>query len=163
MRDIRADLRERLELAEAQAKAANEHVKLIKGMLEAEEARIAYSPPLELKFSSASTNALEASLTVADKINADFEASLRNIAALRNSIVNDHKPQLPDLDEFLLKAVRRGVHEKDELRDAAVRAGYFEGRVQSPGRIIHATLLHLVKDGRLQKAGDHFTLLEGVS
>ncbi len=127
MRDIRADLRERLEAAEAEAKAATDRVQIIKGMLEAEEARFASAQPI-----------------------------------LPGSIVGVLPERIPgispslSLDDFLVKAVRRGVSDKEELRDAAIREGYFMGSNQAPGRVVHAKLTNLVRDGSLKKVGDHY-------
>jgi hypothetical protein len=65
------------------------------------------------------------------------------------------------LDDFLVKAVRRGVQEKDELRDAAVREGYFNGSLNSPGRVVHAKLTNLVRSGVLAHDKDGYTAVGG--
>jgi hypothetical protein len=68
------------------------------------------------------------------------------------------------LDDFLIKAVRRGVSDKEELRDAAIRAGYFVDATQKPGRVVHAKLTNLVREGSLAYAdpedGSKFALGE---
>lgn len=62
-----------------------------------------------------------------------------------------YKPAVPldELDDFLVKTIRRGITDKEEIRDAAIRAGYFAESVQSPGRVVHAVLVNLVRDGRI--------------
>jgi hypothetical protein len=62
-----------------------------------------------------------------------------------------YKPVTPAcaLDDFIVKTIKRGITDKEEIRDAAIRAGYFADSVQSPGRVVHAVLVNLVRDGRV--------------
>jgi hypothetical protein len=151
MRDIRADLRERLEIAQAEAVAldqaaadAEARVDAIKALLEAEEARLATS-----------------------NVTPDVAEFTRRVLsgegpgpAFQGITPAPVPPEMP-MDDFLVKAVKRGVSQKDELRDAAIRAGYFKGSVSSPGRVVHAKLTNLVKDGTLVKVGDDFVVSAG--
>ena len=67
-------------------------------------------------------------------------------------------PSAPNLTlglaDFLIReATKRGPMQKDDLRAAAVLAGYFpEG--ESGGRAVHTTLLNLVRSGRLGETND---------
>ncbi len=57
-------------------------------------------------------------------------------------------PQM-SLDAFLLKTIERGGKRKEDIRDAAVGAGYFKGG-ESPGRVVHAKLLAFSNQGRIR-------------
>jgi hypothetical protein len=171
MRDIRADIRERLESALEAEDAARERVRLLRQMLDAEEARVVNTPAgykgvvtvtgsmmstVETvgngRVIATGTNASGAIITGATeppRSNSNFLAG----------IMTRTTPAI-SLDDFLVKAVRRGVHDKDELRDAAIREGYFPDGTRSPGRVIHAKLLHLLNDGKIQKNGNSFEMKE---
>ena len=141
MRDIRADLRERLEAAQEAEQAARDRVRLLKQMLEAEDARMMVTP-----------NGSQARVTITG-LGTGEDGALTNFSEILRAVGT---PTI-SLDDYLLKAVRRGVSDKDELRDAAIRDGYFPPNgTRSPGRVIHAKLLHLLKDGKLQKNDDGF-------
>jgi hypothetical protein len=181
MRDIRADLRERLETAEAAVKAAIAEVEMLKQMLQNEEARFAFSPRTTTEVSAAA---------VAAAAVAGGHAVIRLQGASPGPVFYRPKsgifagggpaiptnpgpgpmppPTLPgiatgaDLDDFLIRAIRRGVSDKDELRDGAIRAGYFTGSVNSPGRVVHARLTNLVRDGKLAKVDDRYVVEDNV-
>lgn len=153
MRDIRADLRERLEAAQATLKAAESRVQAIQNMLEAEEARYVFAPP---KIYSTQASATAAAAAVAAESGAYMVVGTggagggvaKTLFALANGVVQAAVTQMP-LDDFLIKAVRRGVNDKEELRDAAIGAGYFVETKQKPGRVVHAKLTNLVREGSL--------------
>jgi hypothetical protein len=154
MRDIRADLRERLEAAQDAEQAARDRVRLLKQMLEAEEARMAVAPTLgtsNVTVTGAAAASGNGTATLLDAVSALHEAASKAINA----------PPIP-LDDFLVKAVRRGVHDKEELRDTAIRGGYFPNTSHSPGRVVHAKLTNLVRSGVLAyedpSKGDRFIM-----
>ena len=62
--------------------------------------------------------------------------------------VNYGTPKLP-LDDFIMGQLQSGPKLKEELRESAEAAGYFKATATSPGRVIHATVLHLVRDRRV--------------
>jgi len=155
MRDIRPDLRERLEAEQAAhanlelaLDAVEERIEHLEMMLATEDARFA-----------AEAEAQKHGFTIMPSKEGTAPEGVINGRAPEGAF---HATPTPapnpavDIDEFLVKAVARGVKEKDELRDAAIRAGYFNGSQQSPGRVVHAKLLNLVRDGRITKTGDEF-------
>lgn len=120
MRDIRPDLRERIEARRAdrdrileQLEAYDASIEALEALLASEEARM---------------------------MTENAKVDIRIV------------PAMP-LDDFLVQAISRGVRAKGELRDSAIRAGYFQDTKQNPGRVVHAKLLHLVKDGKVRLNG----------
>ena len=124
MRDIRADLRERLEAEHAAFKVLEEQ------LAASEDRMVSMQQLLELE-----------------------EARLASVA-----ISQPNGPVIPteSIDHFLVKAVQRGVSDKEELRDAAIRAGYFTDSKQAPGRVVHAKLMNLLREEQIAKAGEGF-------
>jgi hypothetical protein len=59
--------------------------------------------------------------------------------------------ELPDLSVFMLEKLRKNRTNKDTLRQAAVAAGY-----DVDGRSIHATLVNLVRAGKVQEDSTGF-------
>lgn len=60
----------------------------------------------------------------------------------------EHPTPRMSLSDFLATQIRQGVKDKEALRFAAMRAGYFENG-ESAGRATHATLLNMQRGGRL--------------
>ncbi len=56
-----------------------------------------------------------------------------------------------NLTDYLTKMLKKAPRTLDEMRDAAVAAGYFEGAKESPGRAIHGKLLNPIRAGRVIK------------
>jgi hypothetical protein len=189
MRDIRADLRERLETAEASVKAGIAEVEMLKQMLQNEEARFAFSPRTT---SEVSATAVAAAVTgghslirihggpgtgyraVGGTITTGSTGNYSGPGASTTPISSNGTLTVTgalnaaatvtgaDLDDFLVRAVRRGVYDKDELRDGAIRAGYFTGSINSPGRVVHARLTNLVRDGKLAKVDDRYVVEDNM-
>jgi hypothetical protein len=168
MRDIRSDLRERLEAAEVALKTASAEVEMLKLMLQNEEARFAFAPRTTGEVSAAAVAAAsdgQATIQVRSPL---FRLRPIGPAAPMLSVPslepqpNNSTVTGADLDEFLIRAVKRGVSDKDELRDAAIRAGYFTGSVNSPGRVVHARLTNLVRDRKLAKMNDQYVLEDNM-
>jgi hypothetical protein len=170
MRDIRADLRERLETAEATVKAAIAEVEMLKQMLQNEEARFTFSPRTMTEVSAAAVAAATGGGQATLRFHHAPGIVVRKIshfagggaaAPATDTVPPSSVPGITsgsDLDEFLIKAVRRGVSDKDELRNSAIRAGYFLGSVNSPGRVVHARLTNLVREGKLAKVNDQYVV-----
>ena len=130
MRDIRQDLRERLE-AKRQQRIRHE---------------------LALEQCDAAIRSYEALLAEEE---ARVAAPMLHATALGPLAPNGATRPTPtlSLDDFIVKAVGEGVTTKDEIRDRAVAAGYFQG-AESPGRVIHAKVLHLCNSMRLYQLED---------
>ena len=61
---------------------------------------------------------------------------------------------IESLSSFLIQQTRKiGRISKEDLRISAVKAGYFSVD-DGGGRVVHATLLNLVRSGRLQEYDD---------
>lgn len=155
MRDIRPDLRERLEIAEAEFRRleallhmAEDRMLSVKELLEAEEARIAADNTASSFNTASSLEALTARV-MSNRVSSSTSGPAPFAPSAAPAII---------LDEFLLKAVRRGVGDKGELRDAAIQAGYFKSSANSPGRVVHARLTNLVREGQLAKDGERFVV-----
>jgi hypothetical protein len=117
MRDIRPDLRERIQARHAAREEAAQKLDEIEDEIEALDALL---------------------------------ASEEQRVTIETMVERIHSVPPENLDDFLVKAVERGVSAKTELRDTAIRANYFVLSEKNPGRVVHARLLHLVKDGRLR-------------
>jgi hypothetical protein len=67
------------------------------------------------------------------------------------TVVQPRQFRLPLQDFFILALDKHGPLSKDDLRDQAARASYFaEG--DSAGRVTHATVINLVRSGRIKEA-----------
>jgi hypothetical protein len=71
----------------------------------------------------------------------------------RAAAITMQAPTVP-LDEFIRKELKFGADTKEELRQRAELAGYFKGGNESPGRVIHAKVMNLVKRGDAAKLPD---------
>ena len=135
MRDIRGDLRERLESVTARIEAENEAYSSERRRLEAEHA----------KKSGELTERRNALLLL---INSETEGQ---------SLDGDRElPPLPNtlsLKDFFLTKVRQQTMNKEDLKDAAERVGYFKDG-ELPGRVTHTTLLNLVSSHQLKITPD---------
>jgi hypothetical protein len=119
MRDIRQDLKERLNAAETVRAAAEKQLRAAQN---------------EVDMLTALLN-LEASRTV--------------------DIVSGPERKSPDkpVADFIMDIIARAPSTKDEIKDYAAAARYFTVG-DSPGRIIHATLVNLVRAGRVKALRD---------
>lgn len=132
LRDITSDLKVRMDLAEERIDRAKERY-------------------------SEQCKAAQAEF---DRELAEAKAEYKAAAALRESELRRMgvAPEAPDaptqpLDEFLIQTVEKfGTAGKGNLRNEAEHAGYFT-KGESPGRVIHTTLLHIVRANRLRQVG----------
>jgi hypothetical protein len=143
-RDIRADLRTRIERLDAmssraqarfvenQEKAAAEHKKVMDGF---KNALANYRKLLELEESFAEANVLD----VNDKVGPmPEEVKIQMPLA-----------QMPLADFFCEKLKHMGPLTKGELRGLAQQAGYFDG--EEGGRQTHVTLVNIKRNGRVNE------------
>jgi len=128
-RDIRPDLRERLEeersnreraiekrrKAEAEEKEAVDNISRLMGLLEREAARFGEMAPAG----------------------------------------DARKPD--SVGDFFIQLMREAPHSKEELRIAAEKAGYFKGP-ENPKRVTHLTITNMERGGRIKRdANDRYT------
>lgn len=127
MRDIRADLRERMEsLSGRESEISREYGRLLK---------------------EAERWADEQMKLVQEERAAIF--SLLNIEQRRHGEQADVPIPHIQLPDFLVQeTAKRGIASKEDLRLAAVHAGYFPDG-ESGGRQIHATLMNLVRGNKI--------------
>lgn len=139
MRDIRDDLRERLQGIDAQRdglrkslEALDSEREIVLKMLEFETKRHAYSA--------------QGALTPEAR-SAALKAAVAKLAD--NAIQLSSRPILTLVEGLLEK----GAYTKDELRAEAETAGMFTGN-EAPGRIIHAMVMNLERHGRIRQRAD---------
>jgi hypothetical protein len=136
MRDIRSDLQERATLIEEQVGAAHAHFQKIVQQLQNErDARVA-----ELKSEFAALGKV-------------MEAELRRTVNLPLVVTSPAPPQLSLADFFVLKLNEIGPMSKDELRNLAVKEGYFPD-AEAADRGVHAALIDFVRGDRLRQLPD---------
>jgi hypothetical protein len=118
MREIQADLQERIRIEEQECKnleaaliAKKEYILLLKRLLDSERSRF----PKRL-----------------------------------GETPGNIRPTEP-LADFVLKTAENSAFAKDELVEAAKKQGYFIDSAQSQGRIMHGTVLGLLKKQLLKK------------
>lgn len=58
------------------------------------------------------------------------------------------------LQDFIVETLNQGPKNKEQLRESAKKAGYFTDNDSSAGRIIHATVVNLMRSGRIQEGQD---------
>jgi DNA gyrase/topoisomerase IV subunit A len=132
MEDIRSELRERLKDVQTRLDEEKEHYGAARRTLDAEHAN-----------NMEKLTALRAALiTVFESENVGERAPDRTLPRLNLSLK----------DYFLTVLHTRGPMTKDELKDAAERAGYFDAA--TAGRATHTTLLNLSSSGRLNRLSD---------
>jgi hypothetical protein len=134
MGDIRDELRARLKVVEMRLDEENERYGVERRRLEAEHAHNI----------EALHERRKALVTI---INAENEevgapAESRRLPEMHLSLK----------DYFLTLLVTRGPQAKDELKEAALLAGYFDD--SSAGRVTHATIMNMASSGRLMKLPD---------
>ena len=136
MRDIRSDLQERATLIEEQVSAAHTHFQKIVQQLQNErDARVA-----ELKSEFAALGKV-------------MEAELRRTGNVPPVVTSPPPPQLSLADFFVLKLNESGPMSKDELRNLAVKEGYFPD-AETADRGVHATLIDFVRGDRIRQLPD---------
>ncbi|WP_156368939.1 hypothetical protein [Methylobacterium sp. Leaf100] len=132
MRDIRADLQERLEiLAARESEVVREHNRHMRE--------------------------LEQRLENATKSLQEERSAIQSMMAVEMRRHGDdsriHAPLLPLQDFVVREAFKRGITSKEDLRLAAVKAGYFPDG-ETGGRQIHTTVLNLTRANRLIEVQD---------
>jgi hypothetical protein len=138
MRDIRSDLRERLEDVTARLEAENEAYSSERRRLEVEHAK-------KLDELAHRRNALL--LLINGETEDEASGGDRAFPSLSETL---------SLKDFFLTKVReRATMNKEDLKDAAERAGYFKD-CEAPGRVTHTTLLNLVSSRQLKITPDGF-------
>jgi hypothetical protein len=166
MRDIRSDLKDRAALIESEINAAQEDFDHQLQQLKSErEARIeglrmelaAINKLMEAEYRRASTPP-EPAPAPGYRRGPNTEEAAQAAEYRRRSAAQAAEPApiavppapLP-LADFLVRRVNEaGPLSKDDLRQLAVRAGYFQD-AESATRSVHATLLGIVKGGRVRE------------
>lgn len=135
LRDITADLKERLEMLEAQGKAENvEYERARKSLEDRHNAKLA---ELEDEWNSIH-RLLSAEMRRLGKTGDSRSAATAAVPAL-------------SLDDFFVNTVEKfGMASKENLRNEAFVAGYFADG-ESSGRRIHATIMNIVRAGRIRQ------------
>ncbi len=138
LRDITDDLKARLAMIEAQAKAENvEYEAAAKALADKHDAAIS-----ELKGQW-------------EAIQRGLQLEMRRLGRSADSPAPAANQQAPSvsLDDFMVSIVEKfGMAAKENFRNEAVHAGYFQPG-ETGGRQIHATLLNLVRAGRVRQIG----------
>jgi hypothetical protein len=130
MTDFFDELLERYRAAKAQASA-------IKAEYDAQRVALEARFNEALREANAESDALETLLRIEER------------TSERKLLPPKKKEERLSLADFFLTALHaHGRMSKDELRDQAERAGYFESG-DSGGRATHATLLNLTRHGRI--------------
>lgn len=140
MRDIRTDLKERLTSAEerrsslnAELAALNSEIATLIQIIDLEDGRFGKRLSGEVKGDPAISN----------------EPTITQTPPIGDSLV-----------DFLLSAAKSTPRTKRELRDAAVANLQFKPG-ESPGRVVHFTLINLERAGRIKKSnGDRYVAAE---
>jgi hypothetical protein len=134
VRDIRDDLRERLKIVDLRSDEENERYGAARRHLEVEHAQAIQMLQEQRK----------ALLVI---INAESEGS--------SPEQEIHRPamRLPLKDYFLTIISTRGPHSKDDLKEAAITAGYFSDGANA-GRATHATVMNITSSGTLRRLPD---------
>ncbi len=136
MRDIRDDLRERLKILDVRLAEETERYSAVRRELEADHMH-------KLEVIKAQSDAIITLLNAENESNGFPIEPVQSLPGMR----------LPLKDYFLTLTYTRGPLTKDDLRDAANRAGYFDDDA-SAGRVTHATIMNLVSSGRLVRLSD---------
>lgn len=136
MRDIRDDLRERLKAADARLDDEKERYSAERNRVEAEHARNV----------EAIHEQRRALITI---LNAENEAT----GSPAEPEFQARNMRLPLKDHFITYVHTYGPQTKDDLKDAATRAGYFD-EDSSGGRTAHAILMNLTTSGKLIRLPD---------
>lgn|GEM_PF-1899260 len=139
MRDIRDDLRERLEGIDTQRdglrkslEALDTEREIVLKMLEFETKRHAYSTTESLRIRVRSTALAAAADKITDAV-----------------VPFSSRPMLTFIEGLLDK----GAYTKEELRAEGEAAKMFTGN-EAPGRIIHAMVMNLERHGRIRQRAD---------
>jgi hypothetical protein len=135
MRDIRDDLRERLKIVDLRSDEENERYGAARRGLEIEHAQAIQMLQEQRK----------ALLVI---INADSEDYSPPEEKIRRPAM-----RLPLKDYFLTIISTRGPHSKDDLKEAAITAGYFSDGANA-GRATHATVMNITSSGTLRRLPD---------
>jgi hypothetical protein len=166
MRDIRSDLKDRAALIENEINAAQEDFDRQLHKLKSErEARIeglrmelaAVNKLMEAEYRRISTAPEPATPEYRRGQNTEESAPPAEYRRRSAAPVAEATPMAPPapaplpLADFLVRRVNEaGPLSKDDLRQLAVRAGYFQD-AESATRSVHATLLGIVKGGRVRE------------
>jgi hypothetical protein len=167
MRDIRSDLKDRAALIENEINAAQEDFDRQLHKLKSErEARIeglrmelaAINKLMEAEYRRISTAPEPASPDYRRGQNTEESAPPAEYRRRSAAPVAEAAPMAPPpaptplpLADFLVRRVNEaGPLSKDDLRQLAVRAGYFQD-AETATRSVHATLLGIIKGGRVRE------------
>ncbi len=136
MRDIRDDLRERLKAVELRINEEMEQYSSARRELEATHAQR----------TATLNDQRKALLTI---LNAEAEGTLEPLEGGKSLATM----RLPLIEYFRTVIFSRGPQTKDDLKEAAIAAGYSD-EATGAGRVTHATLLNAVSSGKLVRLID---------
>jgi hypothetical protein len=136
MRDIRNDLQDRVKFIEEQINAASaQFEKMIEQLQSERDGRV---------------TELKAELAAIGKL---LEAEQRRLNGPQLRPITPQAPQLSLADFLVRKLSETGPLSKDDLRNLAMKEGYFAD-TESAARAMHATLMDILRSERIRQLPD---------